>query len=170
MAKAYAGRYDAEYLTGLNHGNNIGVLLGKPSEGLCTIDVDDDDELEAFLGLNPEFHDSLISRGARGGNVWLRIKGHYPQAARLSLVGSRWGEWRADRNQTVFFGRHQSGCDYTNNGKRPLTIAFESIRWPKGLSLPWQVQEPPQEVPNGHYTANDAGRAERFVDRFQKDV
>ena len=30
------------YLASLNHGGNIGILLGKASEGLCTIDCDDD--------------------------------------------------------------------------------------------------------------------------------
>jgi D5 N terminal like len=30
--------------------------------------------------------------------------------------------------------------------------------------------QPPRKPPNKHYTANDAGRAERFVDRFQRDI
>ena len=60
------------YLASLNHGQNIGVLLGAASEGLCTIDVDDDDRLEAFLSLNPCLRESLISRGSRGGNVWIQ--------------------------------------------------------------------------------------------------
>jgi ATP-dependent Clp protease ATP-binding subunit ClpA len=33
--------------------------------------------------------------------------------------------WRADGNQTVIFGRHPTGCDYRNNGKRPLEIEFD---------------------------------------------
>ena len=32
-----------EYLASVNHGQNIGVLLGGPSEGLCTIDADGDE-------------------------------------------------------------------------------------------------------------------------------
>ena len=43
----------AEYLAGLNHGGNIGVLLGIASQSLCTIDVDKDEYLEAILELNP---------------------------------------------------------------------------------------------------------------------
>ena len=33
---------------------------------------------------------------------------------------------------------------------------------------PPRKQEPPSKPPN--YTANDAGRAERFVDRFREDI
>ena len=51
------------YLANLNHGHNIGVLLGQASNGLCTIDCDDDAALEAFLRCNPQLRDSLISRG-----------------------------------------------------------------------------------------------------------
>ncbi len=58
------------YVMRLSHGSNIGVVLGAASEGLCTIDVDSDEHLEEFLELNPHLRESLISRGARGGNVW----------------------------------------------------------------------------------------------------
>ena len=67
-----------EYLASLNHGQNIGVLLGAASEGLCSIDIDNDNQLEAFLRLNLGLRESLISRGARGGNVWIRSRGRIP--------------------------------------------------------------------------------------------
>ncbi len=41
------------YLASLNHGDNIGVSLGAASEGLCTIDADNEKFLESFLSLNP---------------------------------------------------------------------------------------------------------------------
>ena len=84
------------YLAGLNHGQNTGVLLRSASEGLCTIDVDNDDPLGEFLSLNPRLRQSLISRGSRGGNIWLRIKGPYPQNGKIkTLQGGVFGEWRA---------------------------------------------------------------------------
>jgi hypothetical protein len=129
------------YLAGLNHGQNMGVSLGAVSRGLCTIDADNDDYLEEFLELNPDFVESLVSRGARGGNVWLRIKGQYPPAGKLTLNGKPWGEWRADGNQTVIFGEHPSGCEYRNNRRKPLEIEFEGIKWPGGLTLPWETPE-----------------------------
>jgi hypothetical protein len=67
-----------EYLAGLNHGENIGVSLGLASNGLCTIDVDSDPEFEKFVTVNPRLRESLISQGARGGNIWVRINGEYP--------------------------------------------------------------------------------------------
>ena len=112
------------YLASLNHGNNIGVLLGEPSGGLCSVDADNEEFLDGFLAANPELRKSLISKGQRGGNVWLRIRGKYPPPAKLTYKGAPWGEWRADRNQTVLFGKHPSGCTYTNNGKRPICTDF----------------------------------------------
>ena len=120
----------ADYLAGLNHGGNIGVLLGKASGGLCTVDADTDDFLNQFLSANPNLRESLISKGARGGNVWLRSKGGYPASAKLKLNGESWGEWRADGNQTVIHGTHPNGCSYSHNGKRPLDIEFATIVWP----------------------------------------
>jgi hypothetical protein len=37
------------YLASLNGSKNIGVSLGAASQGLCSIDVDNDDELDRFL-------------------------------------------------------------------------------------------------------------------------
>jgi len=64
------------YVADLSHGQNIGVSLGAASMALCTIDVDNDEFLESFIRLNPALRESLISRGARGGNIWLRISGN----------------------------------------------------------------------------------------------
>jgi putative DNA primase/helicase len=163
------------YLESLNHGQNIGVLLGAASQGLCTIDADDDDLLESFLTLNPGLRESLISRGERGGNVWLRIAGDYPAGGKLSLAGKSWGEWRSDRNQTVFYGKHPTGRDYTNNGKRPLIIAFSAINWPDGISVPWKQSGSKTLRKSGEagkdvFTPNDAGRAHRFVSQFSEEI
>lgn len=119
-------------------GQNIGVLLGSASNHLISIDADSDDFLESFLSVNPLFRESLISRGARGGNVWLRVAGEYPRTGKIKNADSSpWGEFRADGSQTVFYGQHPSGCSYTNNGKLPLSVEFGSITWPEELILPW---------------------------------
>src|SRR5262245_36869350 len=138
-----------EYLAGLNHGGNIGVLLGQTSGGLCTIDADTDAFLDLFLSSNPHLRESLISKGARGGNVWVIPSGEYPRSAKLRLNGSPWGEWRADGNQTIIHGTHPSGCIYSNNSKRPLRIEFASINWPDGLLLPWHPKSNGPQKPRG---------------------
>jgi hypothetical protein len=80
---------DPEYLAQLNHDGNIGVLLGS---GLVTIDLDRDEVVEQFLRLNPKLCETLRSRRVRGCNFWLRIKGNYPRACKLTTkTGEAWG-------------------------------------------------------------------------------
>ena len=171
------------HLASLNHGNNIGVLLGAASQGLCSIDADTSAGLETLLEANPAFRESLQSQGARGGNIWLRITGAFPKSSKLTVAdGSAFGEWRADGNQTVIHGTHPSGCQYRNNGKPPLSIAFADIVWPEGIRLPWMEAEKPTQKfaevstsPAGPsdliiYPDNDAGHARRFCDRWKNEV
>lgn len=163
-----------EHLAGLNHGHNIGVVLGASSDGLCTVDADTDDGLERFLMTNPVLRESLISRGSRGGNVWLRIIGSFPKNGTLNAGGKPWGEWRATGNQTVIHGIHPSGCEYQRNDRKAVEIPFEEIRWPEELELPWKANPEQKAEPTPEdtapYTPNDAGRADRFVNRFKEDV
>ena len=160
-----------EYLVGLNHGNNIGVLLGAASGGLVTVDCDDNKFLEEFLAVNPGLRESLISKGARGGNVWARIKGSFPKSAKIKLAdGSPWGEFRADGMQTVIYGKHPTGKAYDNNRKAPACVEFDSIKWPAGLRLPW-IPEPvvpvPSRAPSG---GNLIERARAYVDRMPSAI
>ena len=55
IAYARSGKiYKREnYHDALNDGRNIGVLLGLPSAGLVTFDMDAQAELDEFLRLNP---------------------------------------------------------------------------------------------------------------------
>src|SRR5262245_39356113 len=135
---------DPEYLARLNHGGNIGVLLGN---GLITIDLDRDEAVEPFLKLNPKLRETLRSRRKRGCNFWLRIKEAYPTSCKLKdRSGRDWGELRADRNQTVIHGeaidRKKGETKPTaykiENRARPIELAFDQIQWPDELVLPWQ--------------------------------
>ena len=139
----------SEYFAGFN-GCNIGVSLGVRSDHLCTIDCDNDDSLEEFLNLNPLLRETLISRGARGGNIWIRFSGGYPKNGKIvTSNGKPWGEFRGTGCQTVIWGKHPSACDYRNNGKKPLRVHFDKIIWSAGLRLPWvvkHVEVPPCQV------------------------
>jgi hypothetical protein len=160
-----------QFLSGFN-GANIGVLLGKLSDGLCTIDADSDDRLAQILEINPALADTLQSRGQRGGNLWIRVRGDFPLSCKLkTIAGQDWGEWRADGNQTVIHGQHPSGCEYSTNGKKPIEIAFEEIRWPDDLELPWSKKEPPPALPMPEILDDtDLGRGHHFIERFDQDV
>lgn len=119
---------------------NISVLMGDPSGGLCSIDIDVDEHVQPFLDLNPMLAATLRSKGRRGCNIWVRMVGDYPRPAALKTHdGSGWGEWRSTGNQTTIHGRHPEGMDYRLEVEaRPLRIQFEDIVWPDELKLPWE--------------------------------
>lgn len=139
-----------EYLARLN-GCNVGVALGAASGGLISIDFDSNDSLKEMLALNPWMNDTLMSRGARGGNVWLAIDGSYPASCDVfTSEKAKICELRATGRQTIISGRHQSGRDYQNNGKTALKVSFDNILWSEAAALPWTPEPaapPPQPEP-----------------------
>lgn len=129
---------NSEYLEQLTRGN-IGVSLGIASNGLCAVDVDDDDLVEPFLALNPALRNTLITKGKKGAQIWVKICGQYPSSKKIKdEFGSDVGEWRADGNQSVIYGVHPEGMNYRRlNNVTPLVVAFDEIQWPEDWSLPW---------------------------------
>lgn len=128
---------------------NVGVSLGKASNGLHSIDCDDEQTFKTLLELNPRFADTLQSHGARGGNFWLRIEGDAPKTGHLYRClpkdqKNRLGEWRSTGAQTIIHGQHPSGVQYSNNGNPVITIKFPDIVWPSGWLLPWHEKAEPQ--------------------------
>jgi putative DNA primase/helicase len=144
---------------------NVAVYLGKASGGLCAIDFDRDEDLAAFLAVNPKLAQTLQSRGSRGGMVWVRIASNQtrglsdrevdqslltsaPTCPGQSLLTSaatypescttEHFEWRANKRLSTIHGRHPAGMDYTLVcDSPPVTIAFSEIVWPEGWELPW---------------------------------
>jgi P4 family phage/plasmid primase-like protien len=131
---------DGRYLRRLGQGN-IGVLQGEPSNGVSSIDVDADKDLEEFLELNPKLRETLRTRGARGGNLHVRVKGPYPPLTKLRRRdGREWGEWRATGGQTVVYGKHPDGPDYQIVKRaKPVEMEFSDIVFPHYLVLPWDL-------------------------------
>ena len=115
---------------------NVAVYLGKASGGLCAIDFDRDEDLATFLAANPALADTTRSRGSRGGMLWLRMKGEFPESC---TPADKHFEWRADKRLSTIYGRHPAGMDYTFVRDAPsVTVAFAQIVWPPGWDLPWQ--------------------------------
>ena len=115
---------------------NLAVYLGKASGGLCAIDFDADEDLAAFLALNPALATTTRSRGSRGGMVWLRVEGEYPESCNPE---HKHFEWRADKRLSTIHGRHPAGMDYTLTvNAPPLVVAFADIVWPEDWELPWK--------------------------------
>lgn len=118
---------------------NVAVYLGKASGGLCAIDFDGDGDLAAFLAVNPKLAGTLRSRGSRGGMVWLRLLGDYPESCNPE---HKHFEWRADKRLSTIYGRHPSGVDYTLVvNAPPVATAFSEIIWPRDWELPWECSD-----------------------------
>lgn len=134
LDQSLEAKYEKRLLSG-----NIGVLVGRPSNGLCSIDIDDDAEVEPFLTLNPRLRQSLRTKGARGCNIWVQIKGDHPKGYAIKTNdGGKFGEWRADGMQTVISGQHPDGHPYdVVVYEKTIAINFDEIIWNDGLLLPW---------------------------------
>jgi P4 family phage/plasmid primase-like protien len=131
---------DPAYLATLNHGCNLGVSLGAVSGGLCALDFDTDEDADAFLAVNPVLQEAFRTRGARGCQVWVRIRGEFPDSCNVKdALGRKVAEWRATGRQSVVWGIHPSGKAYEwAVDAPPAEIAFDEIRWPAGWVLPWE--------------------------------
>jgi phage/plasmid-associated DNA primase len=129
---------DPDYLKRLSEAESIAVLLGEPSGDLCSIDIDDDEELEKFLALNPKLSETLCSRGKRGGNLWVRLRGKYPPTNAIKTSdGESWGEWRAAGACTMIHGVHPDGMRYHRSPEVPLIeVNFDEIQWHEHLNCP----------------------------------
>ena len=114
---------------------NVAVYLGKASGGLCAIDFDRDEDLATFLAVNPKLAETMRSRGSRGGMVWLRVVGEFPESCNPE---HKHFEWRADKRLSTIYGRHPAGMDYALVCEAaPVALAFAEIVWPDGWELPW---------------------------------
>ena len=112
---------------------NIAVYLGTMSGGLCALDFDQDEDLAAFLAVNPALAATTRSRGSRGGMVWLRVAGGFPASCTTKHF-----EWRANGRLSTIFGRHPKGMDYTMLvDAPPVAVTFADVQWPVGWDLPW---------------------------------
>ena len=131
--------HDTAYLQELEDGN-IGVLLGMPSGNLITINIDDDQAFESFTKVNGLLAvNTLITKGERGGNIWVRLTGRLPSTRNFfNSDGILIGELRGDGHQTIISGTHPSGVEYRFiNEAPPYKIKFNDLRWPEEWQLSW---------------------------------
>jgi hypothetical protein len=126
------------HLAELESAGNIGVALGKVSNGLITIDFDDEEYLELFLRANPQVRNTLRTTAQRGCNIWLRCTADYPRPCKLrNRSGDDIGEWRADGNQTIITGTHPSGVPYRFLVENPaIAVDCNEIVWPDVIPPP----------------------------------
>ena len=132
----------------------VGVLLGRASGDLITIDCDNDEFMDSLVSANPWLRGTFFSKAKRAGNFWLRMEGDYPdREVNLKVGGEQVGEWRANGCQTAVIGEHPSGCAYINNANEPMVVPFSRIIWPDMLECPPSIKDSSVKVtqpsPNG---------------------
>ncbi len=141
---------DPEYLAKFNNGGNVGVLLGKPSDGLCTIDLDANEWIDPFLKDNPKLARTLRTRRLNGCNFWLRIIGgfpplkylHHPRMKNEKGKPLEIGEWRSTGGQTIIAGE-VGGFHYQRIVDAPtVEIPFAEIVWPEFIADPPTLERP----------------------------
>lgn len=155
VERSFAGTQSDSYRAVLRSAQtNIAVYLGKASGGLCAIDFDRDEDLTAFLAVNARLAKSTQSRGSRGGMIWMRIQGDYPESC---SPAHKYFEWRADKRLSTIHGRHEKGMDYVLLvAASPVAMAFGEINWPEAWALPWQE-------------GSDAKLRKRYGEPFYRD-
>ena len=132
------------YLAKFGPRHNIGVLQGRPSNGLCSVDLDDNEWVTPFLAANPKLTGTLRTRRRRGCNLWLRIVGGYPDLKKLhhpTRKNSKGeplevGEWRSTGGQTVIAGEAEDVPYRFEVAAKPVEIAFGEIVWPEFIADP----------------------------------
>ena len=137
-------QYRHRLVLACQRGGNIGVLLGPPSSGLVTIDIDDDAEVERFLELNPKLRESLRTRGQKGCQIWLQMTGDYPARwigsgkKRPGQPNASMAEWRAGSgHQSILYGIHdKTRAPYKRLvDAPPLETVFTDIKWPEDWGM-----------------------------------
>ncbi|MDA7633232.1 bifunctional DNA primase/polymerase [bacterium] len=138
-----------DHLGRLRKAENIGVVLGIKSGGLCSIDIDKDEWVQPFLDKNPRLEATTQTKGKRGCNLWVRLKGDYPKTHNIKNRNETIGEFRAEGSQTIISGIHPSGCAYQFVRKtKPIELDYDCIVWPESWSAGGGT------TPNTHHSSN----------------
>ena len=132
----YIQRFKAAIL----EGGNLAVKLGKESDGVLVVDFDTDDEtvIGSFLRHNPEFNETLRTRGSRGCAFWYRATGYYPTGVfniEVPEMG-RVGELRCGNRLATVWGKNAAGADYIRLVDAPLiSFDYKGFRWDAGWTF-----------------------------------
>lgn len=114
-----------EILPHVKSGGNVGVLCGKPSGGLCLLDVDD--HLQDFLEYFPGLVDAPIiqrKNAPNRGKLIFKITGSIPANKKWHNVHL---EFLGTGNQGVFYGIHPGGAPYELHHANKPALDFDSV-------------------------------------------
>jgi hypothetical protein len=168
--------YQANLLARVVAGGNIAVLLGPPSTSLCAVDIDSDNEAEPFLARNPSLIGSLRTRGAKGCQVFVFIRGNYPERvihSGFKINGKAAAEWRGGGGYSVLYGIHpDTKKPYQRIVDQPaVVIEWAEIVWPPHWQMPFDGQANNDGVGGGQEEASvNRVSPARFVPPFFSTV
>jgi P4 family phage/plasmid primase-like protien len=181
----------AELAERVADGGNIGVLLGEASDRLVAIDLDTDEDAREFFALNPWLNKTLLSRGARGCQFWIRLtdfaeharSGDWKHTDKHDDNGEplTFAEWRSNGRQSVVFGKHPSGNNYERPWpNKPSEVLYADIKWPdnvyfcpdgatKKIKQPKETARPATAENNDAITTSDAD-FRKWASKFTGDL
>lgn len=137
---------DPEYLKLFEGDANVGVITGSASNGLCAIDLDDDEALEEFLVSNPELRNCATVRGKKGAKIFIITNENPPSRKISNADGVKIGEFLGVGQQAVVHGLHPEGPIYEWICKEPpMKLSLKEVVLPDGWMVPW-VKTPIEEV------------------------
>ena len=159
-------------------GGNIGVALGPLSDGLMSIDIDQDPLVAQFLQLNPGLRNTTRTKGKRGCQLFVRLtpgtafpntRAVYPLK---DASGVRYGEWRCGGGglgaQSIVFGTHPEGMQYHFVvDKPPVVIDWNTIQWLAPWGSTGAGQSPSQTLPPTAGPAQSVNMQQVYADLFE---
>lgn len=145
---------DEDYRAILEASPNIGVILGKQSGPLCTIDIDVEEYVGPFLDANPRLSRCLRTRGAKGCQIWCWMK---PDAKLMNLGLPDWTRGFPDVRINIEHRVQTKPVADGNGGTREAALV--TMEWraganqsviqgihPNGCDYRVIVAEPPAEI------------------------
>jgi P4 family phage/plasmid primase-like protien len=145
---------DEDYRAQLEASPNLGVILGKQSGPLATIDIDVEAAVGPFLNANPRLSRCLRTRGAKGCQIWLWLKS---DEKLINLGLENWQRGFPDVRYAINHRVETNPVPDNNGGLRqtPLMVmewrsgANQSVIkgiHPSGCEYQVVVPEPPAEI------------------------
>jgi hypothetical protein len=134
-----ARHYLEQFKAAVTEGGNLAVKLGRESAHLLVVDFDNDDLVEPFLALHPEFRSTLRTRGSRGAAFWFYATGYYPPGVyTIEVPGvEKTGELRGGNRLATVWGKNKAGEDYARLvDAAPIRFDYGAFRWKE---LGWKL-------------------------------
>lgn len=152
LAQTKTKAYQRKLAWFVEHGN-IAVRHG---QSLQSIDIDDNELADEFLKANPFLRETAITKGKRGIQIHVRVKGENPNHQAVYKLtderGSKVMEWRCGGgkkgSQSVISGVHPHGMRYRFISDKPVVeVSFDQIKWLEHLTCPWVNEAQKQPAP-----------------------